>query len=88
MGMANCLVAANLGYENFETSVAGLGGCPFAPGAAGNLATEDLVNMFESMGVSTRIKLDDLLQTAQIVKTHIEPHPTGRLVNRLECPAG
>jgi len=82
MGMANCVVSANLGYDAFETSLAGLGGCPFAPGAAGNLATEDLVNMFESMGVNTGVNLDTLIQTAQIVKHHIEPHPTGRLVNR------
>ena len=80
--MLNCFIAGQLGYEHFETSVAGLGGCPFAPGAAGNLATEDLVNMFESMGVDTEVDLGALMRTARIVKDHVEPHPSGRLANQ------
>lgn len=82
MAMVNCYVAAQLGIADFETSVAGLGGCPFAPGAGGNLATEDLVNMFESIGVSTGIDLDRLLSVAGYVRDHIQPNPSGRLIHR------
>ncbi|TVQ22824.1 MAG: hydroxymethylglutaryl-CoA lyase [Spirochaetaceae bacterium] len=82
MAMVNCHVAAQLGIADFETSVAGLGGCPFAPGAGGNLATEDLVNMFESIGVSTGINLERLLDVARYVREQIQPNPSGRLVLR------
>ncbi len=56
--LANSLTAWRLGVRTFDASVAGIGGCPYAPGAAGNLATEDLVYMFEGMGVDTGIDLD------------------------------
>ena len=55
--LANALAAWQLGITQFDGSVAGLGGCPYAPGASGNAATEDLVNMFESMGIGTGIDL-------------------------------
>ena len=54
-GLVNCYAGFEAGIRVFDSSVAGLGGCPFAPGAAGNLASEDLVLMFESMGVETGI---------------------------------
>lgn len=60
--LANALTAWRLGILTFDASVAGLGGCPYAPGAAGNLATEDLVFMFEGMGVHTGIELDALAE--------------------------
>lgn len=63
--LANVLVGLELGIRTFEASVGGLGGCPFAPGAAGNLATESLVYMLHGMGVSTGISLDKLLQAAK-----------------------
>ena len=58
--LANALVALQCGITTFDASVAGLGGCPYAPGAAGNLASEDLVQMFEAMGVRTGVHLDRL----------------------------
>lgn len=61
--LANALRAWDCGIGTFDASVAGLGGCPYAPGAAGNLATEDLVYMFEGMGVKTGIDLDALAET-------------------------
>lgn len=60
--LANALTAWRLGVTTFDASVAGIGGCPYAPGAAGNLATEDLVYMFEGMGVATGIDLEALAE--------------------------
>ena len=60
LGLANCLAAYEAGVRTFEASLGGLGGCPFAPGASGNVVTEDLVFMFESMGVATGIDLEKL----------------------------
>ena len=60
LALANCYAAYEQGVRKFDASVGGLGGCPFAPGAAGNVATEDLVNMFESAGCPTGIDLEKL----------------------------
>ncbi len=67
MGLANVLTCLQLGISRFETSVGGLGGCPFAPGAAGNIATEDLVNMLQGMGIDTGINLQQLIAVAKEV---------------------
>lgn len=61
LGLANCLAAYDAGVRTFDSSLAGLGGCPFAPGASGNVVTEDLVFMFESMGIHTGVDLRRLL---------------------------
>jgi hydroxymethylglutaryl-CoA lyase len=63
-GLANLLTALQLGVTNFDASVGGLGGCPYAPGATGNIATEEVVAMAEDMGVGTGIDLDALLDAA------------------------
>lgn len=65
LGLANCLAAFETGVRTFDSSLAGLGGCPYAPGASGNVVTEDLVFMFESMGVHTGIDLDRLMQARE-----------------------
>lgn len=65
---ANAFAALEQGVRRFDSSVGGLGGCPFAPGATGNVATEDLVLLFEQMGFSTGINLDRLLETIELVK--------------------
>jgi hydroxymethylglutaryl-CoA lyase len=62
--LANVLAALQLGVDDFDASVGGLGGCPYAPGASGNLATEELVHMVQDMGVDTAIDLDALLDVA------------------------
>lgn len=64
MGLANALVAWQAGITRFDASLGGLGGCPFAPGASGNVSTEDLVHMFQAMGVDTGVDLDALLAVA------------------------
>lgn len=61
LGLANCLAAFDAGVRTFDASQGGLGGCPYAPGASGNVVTEDLVFMFESMGVDTGIDLEALI---------------------------
>ncbi|MBZ0116455.1 MAG: hydroxymethylglutaryl-CoA lyase [Sandaracinaceae bacterium] len=64
--LANVLVGLERGIRTFDGSVGGLGGCPYAPGAAGNVATEDLVYMLHGMGVRTGIDLDQLVQAGQV----------------------
>jgi hydroxymethylglutaryl-CoA lyase len=63
-GLANVLAALELGVADFDASVGGLGGCPYAPGATGNIATEELVHMIEDMGVGTGIDLAALIDAA------------------------
>jgi hydroxymethylglutaryl-CoA lyase len=63
-GLANVLAALELGVSDFDASVGGLGGCPYAPGATGNIATEELVHMVEDMGVATGIDLDAMIDAA------------------------
>jgi hydroxymethylglutaryl-CoA lyase len=63
-GLANVLAALELGVADFDASVGGLGGCPYAPGATGNIATEELVHMVEDMGVATGIDLEAMIEVA------------------------
>jgi len=65
-GIANVLAAWDAGIASFDGSVAGLGGCPFAPGATGNIASEDMVMLFERMGVDTGIDIDKLLEASRM----------------------
>jgi hydroxymethylglutaryl-CoA lyase len=66
--LANAIVAMQLGIVHFDSSIAGLGGCPYAPGATGNVATEDFVHLLSEMGISTGINLDALIDVAKEVK--------------------
>jgi hydroxymethylglutaryl-CoA lyase len=75
LGIANALAAYEVGVRNFDSSMGGLGGCPFAPGASGNVITEDLVFMFESMGVSTGIDFDRLLEARALLGKGIPQEP-------------
>jgi hydroxymethylglutaryl-CoA lyase len=68
MGLANTLAGLEVGVTHFDASVAGLGGCPYAPGATGNVATEDVVHMLEEMGIATYVRLDALLEVASEVR--------------------
>jgi hydroxymethylglutaryl-CoA lyase len=63
-GLANVLAALQLGVSEFDASVGGLGGCPYAPGATGNIATEELVHMVEDMGVATGVDLEAMIEAA------------------------
>jgi hydroxymethylglutaryl-CoA lyase len=63
-GLANVLAALELGVDDFDASVGGLGGCPYAPGATGNIATEELVHMVTDMGIATGVNLDSMIDAA------------------------
>ncbi|OUR97841.1 hydroxymethylglutaryl-CoA lyase [Halobacteriovorax marinus] len=67
MALANILAALELGALNFDASAAGLGGCPYAKGATGNVATEDVVHMFESMGINTGVDMKKLAASSQFI---------------------
>ena len=67
-GLANLLAALQVGITQFDASVGGLGGCPYAPGATGNIATEEVVAMVEDMGVKTGVDLDALLAAAELAQ--------------------
>ncbi len=64
--LANCMVALTLGVATIDASIGGLGGCPYAPGAAGNLATEDVVSMLHAMGVETGVDLEKLVDCSRV----------------------
>lgn len=78
MGLANVYAALEAGVRKFDASIAGLGGCPFAPGASGNVATEDVVMMLEQMGLDTGIDLDALMSAAELAKNLTGTAPGGR----------
>lgn len=69
--LANCLVAVMLGVTTIDSSVGGLGGCPYAPGASGNLATEDVVGMLHGMGIETGIDMDQLVVCSRMAASFV-----------------
>ena len=69
--LANCVTALQLGVTTIDSSVGGLGGCPYAPGASGNLATDDLIGMLHAMGIATGVDLDKLVIAARQAATFI-----------------
>lgn len=71
LALANILASMQAGIDRFDSSAGGLGGCPFAPGATGNVATEDVVYMLERMGIKTGIALDRLMDAVEIVRPHV-----------------
>lgn len=66
--LANVLAALDLGIATFDASAGGLGGCPYAPGAAGNLATEDLLYMLDGLGIETGVSLDKVLEASRFIE--------------------
>lgn len=75
LGLANVVAALEVGITGFDGSLGGLGGCPHAPGASGNIATEDLVFMLEAMGLDTGVDLDALLRAREIVARVLPGEP-------------
>jgi len=75
LGLANVLAGLEAGLTTVDSSLGGLGGCPFAPGASGNVVTEDLVFMLEAMGLRTGIDLPRLLAVRQILAAHLPGEP-------------
>jgi hydroxymethylglutaryl-CoA lyase len=77
--LANVVAGLELGVRTFDAAVGGLGGCPYAPGAAGNLATEDLVYMLHGMGVSTGIDLDKLWEAGKVAAAVVGHELSGKV---------
>ena len=71
MGLANALAAVNSGIDRFDSSLGGLGGCPYAPGATGNICTEELVHMLDLMGFDTNMQIDALLDCSKDLQSLI-----------------
>jgi hydroxymethylglutaryl-CoA lyase len=78
LALANTLVGLSAGVTTFDASIGGLGGCPYAPGAAGNLATEDVVNMLHRMGVETGIDLTKLVEAGEVAQELIGRKLSGK----------
>ncbi len=78
MAMANIVAALQAGIDRFDTAAGGLGGCPFAPGATGNVATEDVVHMFDTLGIETGIDVKKVCAAVQLIEPHVSrPIETG-----------
>ncbi len=88
LGLVNCLAAFDEGVRTFDSSMAGLGGCPFAPGASGNVVTEDLVFMFEAMGVSTGVDIEKLFVARQALKAGLPNEPLYGMTPEAGLPKG
>ena len=81
--LANTLAALELGVWQYDTSVAGLGGCPYAKGATGNVATEDVVYMLHGMDIDTGIDLDRLIDAGAYISGFLDRKPNSRVANAL-----
>lgn len=81
MGLANVLAGLQAGIDVYETCLGGLGGCPFAPGSAGNTSTEDMLGMWNALGIESGIDLDEYLKAVEIVREKVDAPITGRLAN-------
>lgn len=86
LGMANVFAAYELGIRRFDACLAGIGGCPHAPGATGNVATEDVVYLFRSMGVATGQDLEQLLALRATVAQWLQGEPLGGSIARAGLP--
>jgi hydroxymethylglutaryl-CoA lyase len=78
MGLANVFAALESGVRKFDAAIGGLGGCPFAPGASGNVASEDVVMMLEQVGLDTGIDLDGLMRASELASELTGTAPGGR----------
>ncbi len=88
LGLANCLAAFDVGVTTFDSSQGGLGGCPYAPGASGNVVTEDLVFMFEAMGVRTGVNLEALMAARMHLKAGLPQEPIYGMTPEAGLPKG
>jgi hydroxymethylglutaryl-CoA lyase len=88
LGLANCLAAYDVGVRTFDASQGGLGGCPYAPGASGNVVTEDLVFMFEAMGVRTGIDIEQLIAARAPLREALPGEPVYGMTPEAGLPKG
>jgi hydroxymethylglutaryl-CoA lyase len=83
MGVANVLASYQFGLRSFDASIAGLGGCPYARGATGNVATEDVVYLLQGLGADTGIDLDALVDCAAWISARLDRAPNSRVSRAL-----
>jgi hydroxymethylglutaryl-CoA lyase len=88
LGLANVTVGVEEGIRIFDSALAGLGGCPFAPGASGNIVTEDLVFLLESLGLRTGVDLDALLRAREVLHALLPDEPLHGAFARAGRPTG
>ncbi|MBP9905157.1 MAG: hydroxymethylglutaryl-CoA lyase [Rhodoferax sp.] len=88
LGLANCLAAYDVGVRTFDSSLGGLGGCPYAPGASGNVVTEDLVFMFEAMGISTGVDIEKLITAREPMQAGLPGEPIYGMTPLAGLPKG
>jgi len=88
LGLANVVAALDAGIRDFDACLGGLGGCPFAPGATGNIVMEDTVFMLESMGLRTGIDLDKLIAVREIVESGLPDDPLRSAIAQAKPPVG
>ena len=88
LGLVNCLAAYEVGVTSFDSSMGGIGGCPYAPGASGNVVTEDLVFMFEAMGIKTGINLDLLLEARKPLQAGVPNEQIYGMISEAGLPKG
>jgi len=88
LGLANCLAAYDVGVQTFDSSLGGLGGCPYAPGASGNVVTEDLVFMFEAMGVGTGVDIEKLMAARAPLRAGLPGEPVYGMIPQSGLPRG
>ncbi|WP_440106703.1 hydroxymethylglutaryl-CoA lyase [Acidovorax sp. BL-A-41-H1] len=88
LGLANCLAAYDAGVRTFDASLGGLGGCPYAPGASGNVVTEDLVFMFEAMGIRTGVDLNLLMAARAPLQAGLPGEPLYGMTPEAGLPKG
>ncbi len=86
LGLANVDAALDVGVRRFDASLGGLGGCPYAPGASGNIVMDDLVFMLEAMGLATGVDLEALLETRKFMESHLDQEPTRGAIARAGLP--
>jgi hydroxymethylglutaryl-CoA lyase len=88
LGLANCLAAFEVGVRTFDSSLGGLGGCPYAPGASGNVVTEDLVFMFEAMGIKTGVDIEKLIAAREPLMAGLPGEPIYGMTPLAGLPKG
>ena len=86
--LANVLTALPFGVSTFDASAGGLGGCPYAPGAAGNLATEDLIYMLDGMGIETSVSLEALVEASAFIAARIDHRLPSRYAQAVSAKRG
>ncbi len=84
-GVTNVLASLEVGISRFDTSIAGLGGCPFAKGATGNVATEDVVYLLHGLGIQTGLDLEKLVEAGQWISAFLDRKSNSRAANAISA---